>query len=74
RLEAAEAVLARETQAAARLDAALADPALFGRDPTHAAELGRRRQRAQEAVDKAEAAWLAAAEAYELANAEPSRT
>ncbi len=74
KLEAAEAVLAREAQAAARLDAALADPALFGRDPTHAAELGRRRTRAQDAVDKAEAAWLAAAEAYELAGAEPSRT
>jgi len=73
KLEAAEATLARETQAAARLDAALADPALFGRDPTHAAELGRRRTRAQEAVDKAEAAWLAAAEAYEMAGAEPSR-
>ncbi|HEX4199795.1 MAG TPA: ABC-F family ATP-binding cassette domain-containing protein [Caulobacteraceae bacterium] len=67
KLEAAEAALARETQAAARLDAALADPALFGRDPTHAAELGRRRTRAQEAVDKAEAAWIAAAEAYESA-------
>ncbi|HEY3887156.1 MAG TPA: ABC-F family ATP-binding cassette domain-containing protein, partial [Caulobacteraceae bacterium] len=35
KLEAAEATLARETQAAARLDTALADPALFGRDPTH---------------------------------------
>jgi ATP-binding cassette subfamily F protein 3 len=74
KLEAAEVALARETQAAARLDAALADPALFGRDPTHAAELGRRRTRAQDAVDKAEAAWLAAAEAYEMAGAEPSRT
>jgi ATP-binding cassette, subfamily F, member 3 len=74
KLEAADATLARETQAAARLDAALADPALFGRDPTHAAELGRRRTRAQESVDKAEAAWLAAAEAYEMAGAEPSRT
>jgi ATP-binding cassette subfamily F protein 3 len=74
KLEAAEATLARETKAAARLDDALADPALFGRDPTYAAELGRRRTRAQEAVDKAEAAWLAAAEAYELAGAEPIRT
>jgi ATP-binding cassette subfamily F protein 3 len=74
KLEAAEQALARETQAAARLDAALADPALFGRDPTHAAELGRRRMRAQEAVDKAEAAWMAAAEAYEAAATEPSRT
>jgi ATP-binding cassette subfamily F protein 3 len=74
RLEAAEATLARETKAAANLDAALADPALFGRDPTYAAELGRRRTRAQEAVDKAEAVWLAAAEAYESAGAELSRT
>ena len=44
------------------------------RDPTHAADLGRRRVRTQEAVDKAEAAWLAAAEAYEMAGAEPIRT
>ena len=33
KMEAAEAALARETRAAANLDASLADPALFGRDP-----------------------------------------
>ncbi len=67
KLEAAETALARETAAAAKLDAALAEPALFAREPERAADLGRKRARAQEAVDRAEAAWLAAAEAYEEA-------
>jgi ATP-binding cassette subfamily F protein 3 len=65
KLEAAEQVLARETKAAAELDAALADPALFTRDPTKAAELSRRRAKKQEALDAAEQNWIAAAEAYE---------
>jgi ATP-binding cassette subfamily F protein 3 len=67
KLETAETALARETAAAAKLDAALADPALFTRAPERAADLGRKRARTQEAVDRAEAAWLAAAEAYEEA-------
>ena len=67
KLEAAEAALARETRAAAELDAALADPALFSKDPTKAADLGRRRARVQTALDAAEAKWMAAAEDYEAA-------
>jgi ATP-binding cassette subfamily F protein 3 len=69
KLEAAEAVLARETRAAAELDKALSDPALFTRDPLKAAELGKRRARTQEALDAAEAKWMAAAEAYEAVKA-----
>jgi ATP-binding cassette, subfamily F, member 3 len=69
KLEAAEAVLARETRAAAELDKALSDPALFTRDPAKAAELGKRRARTQEALDAAEAKWMAAAEAYEAVKA-----
>jgi len=69
KLEAAEAVLARETRAAAELDKALSDPALFSRDPAKAAELGKRRARTQEALDAAEAKWMAAAEAYEAVKA-----
>jgi ATP-binding cassette subfamily F protein 3 len=69
RLEAAEAVLARETKAAAALDAELADPRLFAKDPGKAAELTRRREKTRAAVEKAEAVWIAAAEAYEAAKA-----
>jgi ATP-binding cassette subfamily F protein 3 len=69
KLEAAEAVLARETKTAAELDLALSDPTLFARDPAKAAELSARRARIQHALDAAEAKWLAAAEVYEAAKA-----
>ena len=65
KLEAAEQVLARETKALAAIDEALADPTLYVKDPVKAAELGRRREKAQAAVDRAEAAWMEAAEAVE---------
>ena len=61
KLEAAEAVLARETRAVSDLDAILADPALYTRDPARAAEVGRKRAKQQEALDRAEALWMAAA-------------
>jgi ATP-binding cassette subfamily F protein 3 len=67
KLEAAEAALARETGMVAELDAALADPTLYVRDPAKAADLGRRRARLGERLAKAEAEWLHAAEAYEVA-------
>jgi ATP-binding cassette subfamily F protein 3 len=69
KLEAAEAVLARETRAAAELDKALADPTIFTRDPAKAADLGRQRAKKQAALDAAETKWIAAAEAYEMAKA-----
>jgi ATP-binding cassette subfamily F protein 3 len=57
--------LARATEALAAIDAALTDPTVFAKDPAKAAELGRRRQAAQAAVETAEAEWLEAQAAYE---------
>jgi ATP-binding cassette subfamily F protein 3 len=65
RAEAAEAALARATEALAALDQALSGPQAFAGDPQKAAELGRRRDQAQASLDAAEAEWLEAQEAYE---------
>jgi ATP-binding cassette subfamily F protein 3 len=51
----------------AKLDAKLADPSLYDRDPDEAVRLGTARDKAQADLDKAEEAWLAASEAYETA-------
>jgi ATP-binding cassette subfamily F protein 3 len=69
RAEQAEAALAKANEALAQIDRALTDPATFAGDPAKAAELGRRREAAQAAVDAAEAEWLEAQEAYEALNA-----
>ncbi|WP_309089567.1 ABC-F family ATP-binding cassette domain-containing protein [Phenylobacterium sp.] len=69
RAEAAEAALARATAELARIDQALTDPAIFTKDPGKAAELGRRREAAQNAVEAAELEWLEAQEAYEALKA-----
>jgi ATP-binding cassette subfamily F protein 3 len=69
KLEAAETTLARATRTLEEIDAALADASLYVKDPQKAAELGRRRERAEAAVAKAEGEWMAAAEAYERAAA-----
>ena len=68
KLDAAEATLARITREVADLDAQLANPKLFAKDPTKAAELTRRRERGQERLDTAEAEWMALAEQYEKAS------
>ena len=65
RTEAAEAALAKATASLAEIDKALTDPAVFAKDPAKAADLGRRRDAAQAAVDAAEQEWMAAQEAYE---------
>ncbi|MGE5565203.1 MAG: ABC-F family ATP-binding cassette domain-containing protein [Parcubacteria group bacterium] len=65
RLEAAEEVLARCTRTLEALDRELADPQLYVKDPAQAADLGKRREKAQAALDEAEAKWMQAAEAYE---------
>ena len=65
RAEAAEVVLARITDAVAKLDLALTDPAVFAKDPAKAADLGRQRQAAQAKLDQAEKEWLEAVEVYE---------
>jgi len=67
RLEAAEEVLARTTRQLEELDRQLADPTLYVKDPAKAADLGRRREKAQTAMNEAEAKWMEAAEAYEAA-------
>ncbi len=74
RLQAAEQALAAAARAAEALDQALADPGLFQREPVRAADLGRQRVKAKDAVDRAEAAWIEAAEAYERGQATASRT
>lgn len=65
RAESAEAALARATAAVTELDKALTDPKVFSENPAKAAELGRKREQAQVALDKAEQEWLDAVEAYE---------
>jgi ATP-binding cassette subfamily F protein 3 len=70
RTEAAEAALGRATAALSEIDAQLTNPAVFAKDPAKAADLGRRRDAAQATVDKAEAEWLAAQEAYEALTAD----
>jgi len=70
RMEAAEQTLSRETAALAEIDKALAAPDLYARPAGEAALLSERRTRLAERVDRAEAAWLAAAEAYETAAAD----
>jgi ATP-binding cassette subfamily F protein 3 len=67
KLEAAEQTLARCTSQLAELDHALADPALYVKDPAKARELGDRRDKAKGRMDKAEAEWMTAAEAYDAA-------
>ena len=65
RAESAEAALGRATAAVAELDKALTDPKVFTETPAKAADLGRKREQAQAALDKAEQEWLDAVEAYE---------
>jgi len=69
RAEAAEAALARASDQLAQIDKALTDPQIFARDPAKAADLGRRREAAQAAVEAAELEWLEAQEAYEALKA-----
>ncbi|MET3527391.1 ABC-F family ATP-binding cassette domain-containing protein [Phenylobacterium koreense] len=65
RAEAAEAALARASQALARIDQALTDPKVFAENPAKAAQLGRDREAAEAALEAAELEWLEANEAYE---------
>ena len=67
KLEAAEQTLARCTTQLAELDHLLADPTLYTRDALKARELGDRRDKAKGRLDKAEAEWVVAAEAYDAA-------
>jgi len=64
RAEAAEQALGKATEMLALIDRALGDPATFA-DAAKAAELGRKRQSAQAALETAELEWIEAQEAYE---------
>ncbi|WP_421935650.1 ABC-F family ATP-binding cassette domain-containing protein [Phenylobacterium sp.] len=65
RAETAEAALAKANELVASIDRALSDPATFAGDPAKAADLGRRREAAQSALEAAELEWIEAQEAYE---------
>jgi len=60
RISEAEAEIERIGSIIEKIDAALALPDLFKRDPKQAAQLGKARASAAEALAKAEEAWLAA--------------
>jgi len=63
----AEAEIARINGIIAKLDVALALPDLFKRDPKQAAQLGKARAAAANALLRAEEAWLAASSQYDEA-------
>ncbi len=60
RIAEAEAEMTRISEIIAKIDAALALPDLFARDPKQAAQLGKARANAADALTKAEEEWLAA--------------
>jgi len=63
----AEAEIARIGDIITKIDAALALPDLFKRDPKQAAQLGKARASAAEALQRAEEEWLAASSQYDEA-------
>ena len=65
-----EADIDRLTRKIASIDAALADAALYTREPARAQALARERGELIRAREEAEAQWLIASEAYEAAQAE----
>jgi ATP-binding cassette, subfamily F, member 3 len=67
RIAAAEAEMARITGIITKIDAALALPDLFTRDPRQAAQLGKARASAADALTKAEEEWLEASSEFDEA-------
>src|SRR5579864_4376134 len=63
----AEAEMTRISEIIAKIDAALALPDLFTRDPKQAAQLGKARANAADALTKAEEEWLAASSEFDEA-------
>jgi ATP-binding cassette subfamily F protein 3 len=63
----AETEIARINGIIAKIDAALALPDLFTRDPKQAAQLARARAAAASALQRAEEEWLAASSLYDEA-------
>ncbi len=69
RVNSAETEIDRLSRKIAAIDAALADPALYTREPARAQTLARERGELMRAREEAEAQWLSASEAYEAAQA-----
>jgi ATP-binding cassette subfamily F protein 3 len=67
RVSNAEAEITRISDIIAKIDAALALPDLFKRDPKQAAQLGKARVSAAEALQRAEEEWLTASSRYDEA-------
>jgi ATP-binding cassette subfamily F protein 3 len=65
RISDAEAEIARINAIISKIDAALALPDLFKRDPKQAAQLSKARSGAASALQRAEEAWLAASSQYD---------
>ena len=65
RISETEAEMARISGIIAKIDAALALPDLFTRDPKQAAQLGKARAGAAEALSRAEEAWLEASSEFD---------
>jgi len=65
KISAAEAEIERITDIIAKIDAALALPDLFTRDPKQAAQLGKARANAVGALQRAEEAWLEASAQFD---------
>jgi ATP-binding cassette, subfamily F, member 3 len=65
RVSQAEVLIAQLTRQLHKLDATLADGALFSSDPARAAELAKTRVRVVAAIEKAEEEWLAASAALQ---------
>jgi len=65
KISAAEAEIERITDIIAKIDAALALPDLFARDPKQAAQLGKARANAVSALQRAEEQWLEASAQYD---------
>jgi ATP-binding cassette subfamily F protein 3 len=69
RVTAAESAMTKLNAEIAKLDAALASPDLYARNPTEATRLAKARADAANALTRAEEDWLMASSAYEEANA-----
>jgi len=69
RIVAAEEEMARLSRELERIDAALAAPDLFTRDPARAAAQAKARSEAAAALARSEEEWLSASAAYETASA-----
>ena len=65
RISETEAEMARISGIIAKIDAALALPDLFTRDPKQAAQLSKARAGAAEALSRAEEAWLEASSEFD---------